>query len=104
MQEGITSKKIAKYTRGYHEQSTEAESSLVCPENCQKHWSRLVEQTVNLSHLPNTNPTVKNINHVRGEGNGNPLQYSCWENPVDGGGWQAAVHGVTKVRHDFLTK
>ena len=31
-----------------------------------------------------------------GEGNGNPLQYSCLENPVDGGAWWAAVHGVTK--------
>ena len=28
-----------------------------------------------------------------GEGNGNPLQYSCLENPVDGGAWQATVHG-----------
>ena len=30
-----------------------------------------------------------------GEGNGNPLQYSCLENPMDGGRW-ATVHGVTK--------
>ena len=30
-----------------------------------------------------------------GEGNGNPLQYSCLENPMDGGAWQSAVHGVT---------
>ena len=30
------------------------------------------------------------------EGNGNPLQYSCLENPVDGGAWWATVHGVTK--------
>ena len=29
-----------------------------------------------------------------GEGNGNPLQYSCLENPMDGGAWWAAVHGV----------
>ena len=29
-------------------------------------------------------------------GNGNPLQYSCLEKPVDGGTWQATVHGVTK--------
>ena len=29
-----------------------------------------------------------------GEGNGTPLQYSCLENPMDGGAWQAAVHGV----------
>ena len=31
-----------------------------------------------------------------GEGNGNPLQYSCLENPMDGGAWWAAVHGVAK--------
>ena len=31
-----------------------------------------------------------------GEGNGNPLQYSCLENPTDGGAWWATVHGVTK--------
>ena len=30
------------------------------------------------------------------EGNGNPLQYSCLENPMDGGAWKAAVHGVAK--------
>ena len=30
-----------------------------------------------------------------GEGDGTPLQYSCLENPMDGGAWQAAVHGVT---------
>ena len=32
------------------------------------------------------------------EGNGTPLQYSCLENPMDGGAWQAAVHGVAKGR------
>ena len=31
-----------------------------------------------------------------GEGNGTPLQYSCLENPMDGGAWEAAVHGVAK--------
>ena len=31
-----------------------------------------------------------------GEGNGNPLQYSCLENSVDRGAWQATVHGVAK--------
>ena len=31
-----------------------------------------------------------------GEGNGNPLQYSCLENPIDRGAWQATVHGVAK--------
>ena len=31
-----------------------------------------------------------------GDGNGNPLQYSCLENPMDGGAWKAVVHGVAK--------
>ena len=31
-----------------------------------------------------------------GEGNGNPLQYSCLRNPMDGRAWRATVHGVTK--------
>ena len=31
-----------------------------------------------------------------GEGNGNPLQYSCLENPMEGGAWQDTVHGVAK--------
>ena len=33
-----------------------------------------------------------------GKGNGTPLQYSCLENPMDRGAWQAVVHGVTKSR------
>ena len=39
-----------------------------------------------------------------GEGNGNPLQYSCLENPKDRGAWRARVHGVARVRHDLATK
>ena len=35
---------------------------------------------------------------ITGEGNGTPLQYSCLENPIDGGAWWAAAHGVTKSR------
>ena len=31
-----------------------------------------------------------------GEGNGNPLQYSCLENPMDRGAWRATVHGVAE--------
>ena len=33
-----------------------------------------------------------------GEGNGNPFQYSCLENPMDGGAWWAAVYGVAESR------
>ena len=39
-----------------------------------------------------------------GEGNGNPLQYSSLENPMDRGAWQATVHGVARVGHDLVTK
>ena len=35
---------------------------------------------------------------LKGEGDGTPLQYSCLENPMDGGAWWAAVHGVAKSR------
>ena len=37
------------------------------------------------------------LSHI-GEGNGNPLQCSCLENPGDGGAWLAAVHGVAQSR------
>ena len=36
------------------------------------------------------------VEQIFGEGNGTPLQYSCLKNPMDGGAWWAAVHGVTK--------
>ena len=39
-----------------------------------------------------------------GEGNGNPLQYSCLENPMDRGDWQASVHGLQRIGHDLVTK
>ena len=38
-----------------------------------------------------------------GEGNSNPLQYSCLENPMDRGAWQATVHGVTRVGCNLST-
>ena len=38
-----------------------------------------------------------------GEENGNPLQYSCLENPMDREVCQATVHGVARVRHDLAT-
>ena len=44
---------------------------------------------------------IKCLRHTylyTGEGNGTPLQYSCLENPMDGGAWKAAVHGVAEGR------
>ena len=48
--------------------------------------------------------SIPGLGRSSGEGNGNPLQYSCLENPTDREAWQAAVHRVTKVRYDLVTK
>ena len=39
---------------------------------------------------------IPGLGRSPGEGNGNPLWYSCLENPMNGGAWQATVHGVKK--------
>ena len=57
----------------------------------------LVAQTV--KRLPTTHETldlIPGLGRSPGEGNGNPLQCSCLENPMDGGAWWATVHGVAK--------
>ena len=49
------------------------------------------------SRLPGETSIASDMQMTR-EGNGNPLRYSCLENPMDGGAWQVAVHGVAKSR------
>ena len=39
---------------------------------------------------------IPGLERSPGEGNGNPLQYSCLENPMDRGAWWATVHGIAK--------
>ena len=41
---------------------------------------------------------------VVGEGNGNPLQYSCLENPTDRGAWWAMNHRIARIRHNLMTE
>ena len=48
--------------------------------------------------------SIPRLGRSPGEGNGNPLQYSCLENPMDRGTWRATVHRVSRVRHDLATK
>jgi len=45
--------------------------------------------------------SISGLRRSPGEGNGNPLQYSCLGNPMDRGAWWATVHGVARVRHDL---
>ena len=40
--------------------------------------------------------SIPGLGRSPGEGNGNPLQYSCLENPMEGGAWKATVHWVTE--------
>ena len=47
---------------------------------------------------------IPGLGRSPGEGNGDPLQYSCLKNPMDRGAWQAIVHEVTGVGHNLLTK
>ena len=48
--------------------------------------------------------SIPRLGRSSGGGNGNPLQYSFLENPMDRRAWWAAVHGVLRVRHDLVTK
>ena len=59
--------------------------------------SSLVAQTVKASayHVGGQG-SIPGLGRSPGEGNGTPLQYSCLENPMDGGVWWATVHRVTK--------
>ena len=47
--------------------------------------------------------SIPGLGRFSGGGNGNPLQYSCLENPMDRGTWQATVHGVTKSQTGLVT-
>ena len=55
-----------------------------------------------VKNLPVNVEDVRDVGLIPGlgrspeEGNGNPLQYACLENPMDGGAWWATVHGATK--------
>ena len=59
----------------------------------------LVAQTVKVSaYNMGDLGSIPGLGTSPGEGNGNPLQYSCLKNPMDGGAWWAAVHGVAESR------
>ena len=59
-------------------------------------WVSLVAQWERISLNAGDSGSVPASGRPPGEGNGNPLQYSCLENPKDRGAWETTVHGVTK--------
>ena len=59
----------------------------------------LVPQTVeNLPDMAGDPGSILGLGSSPGEGNGNPLQYSCPENPMDRGSWRATFHGATMTQ------
>ena len=46
--------------------------------------------------------SIPGLGRSPGEGTGNPLQYSCLQNPLDRGGWRATVHWLQRVRQDWV--
>ena len=74
---------------------------MVCPYIDSYHplWASLVAQTVKAAaYNAGDLGSIPGSGRSSGEGNGNPLQYSCLENSMDGGAWWATVHGVAKSR------
>ena len=58
----------------------------------------------NLPVVQGDEGSIPGLGRSPGEGNGNPLQYSCLKNPLDRGAWQATVHGLIRVRPSLATK
>ena len=56
-------------------------------------WQRICLSAGDLGSIPGLGRSLR-------EGNGYPLQYSCLENPMNRGAWQATVYGAQIVKHD----
>ena len=79
------------------------ESSMEVPQNARDRvaiGSRMAQMIKSLTAMWETLGSIPGSGRSSREGNGNPLQYSCLENPMDGGAWQAIVHGSQEVGHD----
>ena len=58
----------------------------------------MAQMIENLPAIRNDQGSIPGSQRSPGEGNGNPIQYSCLENPMDRRGWQATVNGITESR------
>ena len=66
-------------------------------------YNQLVLVVKNLPANAGDADSISGSGRSPGEGNGNPLQYFCLENPMDRGAWWGTVHGVTK-KYDWLVE
>ena len=68
-------------------------------------WLSSKESFCNARDVAGAVGLILGLGRPPGEGNGNPLQYSCLENPLDRGAWWTAVHEAHKrIRHHLVTK
>ena len=67
------------------------------------HWTSLVAQMVKRLPTVQDSGSIPGSGRSPGEGNGNPLQYSCLENPMDGRAWRLQSMGSQRVRHNWAT-
>ena len=69
-------------------------------EDTKKRWQEYTEELYkkDLHDQDNHDSVVTHLKPDIGEGSGTPLQYSCLENPLDGGAWWAAIYGVAESR------
>ena len=63
-------------------------------------FATLVAETVKILPVIQETGLIPELGRSPGEGNGNPLQYSCLENSMNRGAWWATVHGVPRVGHE----
>ena len=77
----------------------------ICKET---HLAKMLPRTLRDTEAPASagdRGSTPGLGRPPGEGNGNPLQYSCLENPLDRGAWWTAVHEAHKrIRHHLVTK
>ena len=81
----------------------DAEGTLADSRTCYNSCASGKEPTANAGDLRDVG-SIPGSERSPGEGNGNLLQYSYLENPMDRGAWRTAVHGLQRVRHDLVTK
>ena len=91
---------VKKKSKNWSDRAINKSRSPRLPAN---HHCQFVGNTVNLFPSGSCNAETQEIvgsisgsGRSPGDGHGNPLQYSCWENPMDRGVWWAMVHGVAK--------
>ena len=76
-------------------EAAQGEREEICVTSQVAHWVK--NSTANAGDTRDAG-SIPGSGRSPGEGNGNPLQYSCLGNPMDGGAWRTTIHGIAKSR------